>query len=162
MGQPQSNNTAVFAVILVALILFLFIGGAVVVLGGLLFFASSEVQMQQVTVSPDFAPLPADVVRNPPLIKIDDVGQITVKGQVYTADELRTHLELEVETDPAETVVPRLLAAVDCPEEVRAEVIAICEEVTGNTPQMMVSAVPGDPLTVEPPNPADEITEEGE
>ena len=160
MGQPQSNNTAVFAVILVALILFLLIGGAVVVLGGLLFFASSDVQMQQVTASADYATMPAEVVSVSPAtsstIQLDDAGEITVNGQGYSTEELRTHLEEQVELHSPAELIPQLQADANCPEDVREEVIAICEEVTGNTPQLVVSAVYEEPpSTVPAPLPQD-------
>ena len=173
MGQPQSNNTAVFAVILVALILFLFIGGAVVVLGGMLFWVSTDMPAQQVVVSSEdyttrsvdidtgFAP-PVDIATASPVILLDDAGQISLDGQVYSSEELRTHLEQQVEANPSDVVIPQLQTASNCPEEVRADVIAICEEVTGNTPHLVDSAVPSEPLPVESPVPAGETTEEGE
>ena len=153
MGN-QSNNTAVFAVILVALILLLFIGGAVVVLGGLLFFASSDMATQQVVVSSDYATMPVETITGmaiaSPVIHLDSAGQIMIDGQVYSPEELRTHLEQQVEDYPSDIVTPQLQAAPDCPEEVRAEVIAICEDVTGNTPQLVVSAASIAPAPLEP------------
>ena len=145
MGKSQTNSTAVFAVILVALILFLVIGGAVVVLGGLLFWTSVEMPAQQVTYSTDYAAMPTEAVTALPTIQLDGAGQITVNGQVYTTDELRTHLEQQVEFQSPAELIPQLQADANCPDDVRAEVIAICEEVTGNTPQLVVSAVYEEP-----------------
>ena len=139
MGKPeQSNSSAVIAVIVVGMLLLLVVfGGAAILVGGL-FFVSLESSPQPIMVGPELTEpmIVSDTgsgVQH--LIEIDETGQITRSGAVRSAAELRT--DLEQAQDEFDLVSLQLDADPNCPEEVRTEVIEICEEVLGAAPDIV-------------------------
>ena len=130
MGKPeQGGSGAIIAVIVVGMLLLLVVvGGATVLVGGLL-FVSIDSAPQQVMLPP--ATLSSGPMYSSQLIEIDAEGNISIDGELHTQEELRTHL-LELQQESV-----YVSADPDCPEDVRANVISICEEVLGTTPTFL-------------------------